>query len=49
MTDAADRGWRAWFPWPIGTHWCWYETVNVITVGAFFVVVLLALAWEWLR
>jgi hypothetical protein len=19
--------WREWFPWPIGTHWCRFETV----------------------
>lgn len=39
----SEQGWRAWFPKPIGTHWCWFETVQVsIAVGGFiaFVVVI---------
>jgi hypothetical protein len=32
--------WRDWFPWPIGTHWCWLETAQ--TAG-FIVAVLLLL------
>ena len=33
-------GWREWFPWPIGTHWCRFETVQVSIFGTYLVFVI---------
>jgi hypothetical protein len=31
--------WRNWLPWPIGTHWCWFEAFTMRVFAVYLVVI----------